>query len=188
MSFEINEQQFIHGVKDHMEKDLAALFYNMPAALTSFICENCILTGGMSASYFDGDAPNDYDFYFKNALDILAFKDMVKQNYLELVSDMNEKYMETEVNGKSITVNAITFKNKVQVIILESAAIRHKFDFIHCMPYYDLKKYQYYISKEQFNSLREKKLVVNPLRHMLNPHHPTFIKRVQKYEARGWKL
>jgi len=82
---------------------------------------------------------------------------------------------------KVITQNAITLKNKMQFITLakyEDARIG--FDFIHCMPYYDLSSEKFFISEQQMDVIAKKKLVKNP-----KGREPVQW-RIDKFLARGW--
>ena len=186
--FNQNEQQFITEVKKSIQNTLSNIFDDFPKDLASFIKSYCILTGGMSASFFVGEKPKDYDFYFKDERSIDIFKNAINANkkFMDLVEDCKENYIQTLVDGKLITANAITFKNKIQIITMATADVRKAFDFIHCMPYYDCDDSTYHISKAQFDSIRNKQLVVNPNYVKVNPQ--AHENRIIKYKTRGWKL
>ena len=123
-------------------------FRGLPNALQAML-RSGILTGGVSASVFWHEIPNDYDIYLTNETDIAIFKTMIQQpEVLKLVKDVNPKYhVAVEIDGKLVTANAVTFTNNVQVITCLSANARKNFDYLHCMPYVDLKDWKIYISK-----------------------------------------
>jgi hypothetical protein len=101
---------------------------------------------------------------------------------LEFVSDVDEKYKANiTVNGKIITTNATTFKNSIQVITCAYAKSREKFDFVHCMPYINLKDGKLHISKAQYTSIMSKTLKINPNAERVDEH------RTMKFIERGWK-
>jgi hypothetical protein len=85
------------------------------------------------------------------------------------------------IDGKVITARATTLKHSVQVITMETKEHRKSFDFIHCMPWYDIKAGKYYISENQYRSIKEKKLIINPNAKVVAKY------RIAKYEDRGWK-
>ena len=113
-------------------------------------------------------------------------KNLITEEYIDMVSDAQSKYFETLVDGKLVTHNAITFKNGIQFIIAGNTKMRSEFDFIHCMPYYDCSTFKYHISKSQFDSLRTKTIVMNP-KYILRSAS-ILNKRIEKYKNRGWKI
>jgi len=183
--FSDGEIRDIEALKIQIEMGLQPRLVTLPVKLQSIIMSNGILTGGMSSSYLHGNTPNDFDIFLNTREAIDEFTMELKFNGLidELVSDVNPRYMcETLVHGKLITPNAITFKNGIQVICMNTSDARETFDFIHCQPYYKLKEYKYYISKEQYTALKTKTLVSNK-----SPKAtPVTKKRLDKFIARGW--
>ena len=158
-------------------------FEQLPMSL-QMLLEKGILTGGATASVMQNGIPNDYDIYLTDKEHIEAFKSLLHNNdVLEFVKDISESYKANiQVNGKLITANATTFNNGIQVITCADAKSREKFDYIHCMPWYDIKNDKLYISPQQFNAIKTKKLIINPK--AKNP--PTAYRR-QKYIERGWR-
>jgi hypothetical protein len=70
----------------------------------------------------------------------------------------------------------------VQFIYLGTADVcRSKFDFVHCMPWYDLNTQKLHISEAQFNSIKTKTLVYNLAGESIKEQ------RVKKYVDKGWK-
>jgi hypothetical protein len=143
---------------------------------------------------YHGEAIKDYDLWCRNSLDIGHVKTRIIQDYLNYVEEYTEKYKENApehfalndpASGKKylVTTNAITLKNKVQLITLSNYENERKdFDFIHCMPYYDISNKKLYISPRQLDAIKNKKLVRNeggkePVRW-----------RIEKFKNRGWSF
>jgi hypothetical protein len=151
-------------------------------SLENFL-KNGILTGGCVSSLFHGEIPNDYDIYLKSTNSIILFKSLISE-YTDSIAEYVDKYSEHKVGDKIITNWAVTFKNGIQVIVHDTVDVRRpQFDFIHCMPWYDIEKDLFYISREQYDCIRDKKLVKNPkyTMHLSN-------KRISKYNDRGWRF
>lgn len=177
----------VQRVKEYLRTGLNLRFSTFDSKLRKFLYEHTILTGGAISSSFYNESPNDWDLYFKDEAWIQKFKsyividEMMRENG---VKDINPKYMvETEVEGKLITANAVTFNNNVQVITMDSNKMREAFDFIHCMPYYDMLNDKLYISQIQYEAIKNKKLIRNP-----KCKNPTSNRRLFKFKERGWTL
>lgn len=177
--FSEKELTEIVNVKDKFEHYLKTLKF--PIQLADMLRQG-IVTGGASASLFHGDAPKDWDIYLTTQQSIDEFNNLAKrEDVLALIEDINPKYgVDSLVDGKLITPRAVTFKNGVQVITMARSDARETFDFIHCMPYFDLNTKQYHISRNQYDSIKQKKLVHNPK----SPQPATY--RRQKFLNRGW--
>lgn len=166
-----------------MKYDEAVKSLDVPK-LRGFLVENAIIAGGISAAVFHGEPINDIDVLLKSEKAIDIFNDAVRSGKLDdYIEDVNEKYATTTLkDGKLVTARATTLKNKVQIITMHTANARKTFDFIHTMPYLDLKTETYYISRPQFDSIANKILIKNP--------HPDSFgateKRIQKFKDRGW--
>jgi hypothetical protein len=112
----------------------------------------------------------------------------IRQNIIELYSadilDISENYGGVTVNSKPdlcVTANAITFKNKFQLITLKDYySARKTFDFVHCMPYFDFMEDKFVISERQFSIIQQKRLVSNNPGNIIPPY------RVEKFKNRGW--
>ena len=182
--FDEIEKQAILKVKTAIVTHLQDRLRDLPVTLQNIIVVNGILTGGASASLFHGDTPNDFDIFLETDHAIKVFKGetMDNVNCLSLVADANPKYFETLVAGKMVTGNAITFKNGLQVIMMDKVNARETFDFIHCQPYYRLMDQKYHISKDQFESIKYRKLVKNT-----HPNAKSVTeRRLKKFNDRGW--
>jgi hypothetical protein len=157
----------------------------MPQGLQQ-ITNNCILSGGAIVSLIHGDEPHDYDLLFNFTSDMVKVMDDVvnkKYNIIpeNLISDKQEYYMNEEPSGKCVTDWAVTLTNRIQ-FIFRQANYRKGFDFIHCMPYYDITRNKLFISQEQLDSIMHKQIKINP-----NHAQPIADYRIKKYTDRGWK-
>ena len=182
--FNDDEKQAILTVKSKIKGALMAKIGELPDNIAS-ILKNTVLSGGATASLMHNEEPKDWDLYFKSHDEMAKFFMLFKDNkeLQEYVADINEKYMDTIINGKLVTVNAVTLKNKLQVIIKQTHDLRGTFDFIHCLPYYELNTDKFYISRTQFNAIKHKKIVFNPNRVDQVAAH-----RVEKFKQRGWTI
>jgi hypothetical protein len=177
--FTVNELLEIDAVKVKIQEFLRSV--KIPQSLIKPI-RNGIITGGASASLFHGDTPKDWDIYLTNQTDIDEINKVIKETeVLEVIADINPKYgVDTIVEGKLVTPRAITFKNGIQVITMARADARETFDFVHCMPYYDIMQTKYHISRRQYDSIKTKQLMHNP-----KSSQPAVYRR-QKFINRGW--
>ena len=119
-----------------------------------------------------------------NQVDIEVINAVIKdKEVLKIIEDINPKYgVDTIVEGKLVTPRAITLKNGVQIITMSRADARETFDFFHCMPYYDILSNVYHISRRQYDSIKEKRLMHNPK----SPQPADY--RLQKFLNRGWRI
>lgn len=164
-----------------MTNRLAELEYEV----TKFLTEHAILTGGAISSLYHAHPVNDWDLYLSDDSAIDSFKRYITadKHFQKQVKDINPKYMvDTEVEGKMVTSNAVTMHNNVQVITMASKQFRETFDYIHCMPWYDIKNDKLHISPQQYNAIKTKKLIINP-----KAKNPPTAYRKQKYIERGWR-
>jgi len=179
--FDNDEVEDIKRAKSNLLSYFEPRFKELPDALQALL-KSGILTGGISASVFWHEIPNDYDIYLTKDVDIAVFKAMIKQDeVMNLIKDLDPKYnLAVEVDGKLVTANAVTFKNNVQVITCQVADARKQFDFLHCMPYLTLADWKYHISKDQYTSIKNKVLKINPTASKVDEH------RKAKFIERGW--
>lgn len=182
--FDNIQKESIVKVKSNLISKVNGKLLDFPIGLESLIRNRGVLSGGSISSTFWEETPNDYDIYLTDDSDIDVFKSLMKEpQYWQLITDVNEKYMNTLVDGKLVTANATTFKNGIQVITMSNVSQRLNFDFIHCMPWLKLDTNTFYISKEQYASIVKKNLVVNP-----NYKLQLSDKRISKYTERGWRF
>ena len=171
----------INTVKEKIEQFIRSI--KLPVPLITPM-KKSIVTGGVSASLFHNETPNDWDFYLTNQVDIEVINAVIKdKEVLKIIEDINPKYgVDTIVEGKLVTPRAITLKNGVQIITMSRADARETFDFFHCMPYYDILSKVYHISRRQYDSIKEKRLIHNPK----SPQPADY--RRQKFLNRGWRI
>ena len=154
--------------------------------LRLLLMNDCILSGSCISSIYHGEEPKDYDFWMKPKP--FSKVDSIRKNIIELYSDdildISENYGGVTVNSKPdlcVTPNAITFKNKFQLITLaDYYTARKTFDLVHCMPYFDFMDDKFFISESQFRIIQQKKLVSQ------NPGNIIADFRVNKFKSRGW--
>lgn len=182
-TFSIAEEIEIVSAKKLIEFHYDVAVMKLPSQLKSFLETNAIISGGITASVMHGEPPNDIDIYLTSSSAVDAFKSAVNNSLmLEHIKSVNQKYpIETIVEGKLITANATTFDDGIQVITMDTSDMRKHFDMIHCMPWYSLSTKQFYISRSQYDSIKSRKIVQNPLCKPGVSKH-----RMQKYVDRGW--
>jgi hypothetical protein len=162
--------------------------YNVDQWLRKSLTANATLSGSAISSIYHGEPINDWDFYLKDWIMIDNFKEIFKQDQkcLEMIDNWNAYEDNTDIpliDGKAYTERAITLKNKFQIIIMGTLdQMRPTFDFVHCMPYYDLNSRVLHISEKQMYSIENKMLMMNPQR-----QSEVTVARIQKFEKRGWK-
>ena len=144
--------------------------------------DDMFLTGGAIPSIIQDKFPNDWDVYFANADTQKAVIDLFTTHLQDEIVDVQEKYREFPGQNKLITENAVTLKNGIQFIIKHNgtpAEVRMTFDFVHCTPYYHFGKDLLFISREQFDLCRDKKLKINNIKSVTTW-------RQSKFEQRGY--
>ena len=178
-----SSKEFVLKVKSKLYVTLGKKKQAMPQTLRQYTT-NCILTGGAIVSLLHGEEPNDYDLLFNFTHDLSTVMDDVvskKYNIIpeNLIAEKKVDYM-GEGGGKCVTDWAVTLTNNIQ-FVFRHASYRKGFDFIHCMPYYDLTRNKLFISQEQLDLIMHKQIKINP-------HHsqPIADYRIKKYIDRGW--
>lgn len=183
--FTESEQYEIEVVKGQAQKKLRELIADLPTQSYPYF-KDMILTGGCFASLFHGESPKDWDVYLRDIDTAQEFDGMVMGDVtmMALVKDVNPAYrVATKVRSKVITENAVTFKNQLQVITNNDKTGRKSFDFIHCMPYFDMATQKLFISRLQYDCIKKKNLVKNPDHARELSQH-----RIDKFISRGWNL
>ena len=182
MLFADDEIVRIKQVKESVKFKVKETLNNLLAPYI-FEKEKVFISGGCIASLLQGDEPKDWDFYFKDETTMNTVKNICEKNPL-FVMDISEKYREViGRNGKLITENAVTLTNNVQFILKHYGTpqeVRNTFDFVHCMPYYDVETDQLFISKMQYDACVSKTLCINN-RNSVTPA------RIHKFEERGYQ-
>jgi len=186
-AFSKQEVEQIRKLKGDLNLRFSAQLSGMPSNLYAVIRQAGVLTGGAVSSVFHNTSVNDWDVYLTSEQALHEFNQLIQHDIVvkTMIKDVTEEYRNSVgKDGKLITENAVTFKNGVQVITKSLAdEARKTFDFIHCMPYYDLKNHMFYISKKQFTSIKDKVICVNP-----NTKTPFPNSRSLKYVKRGWVM
>ena len=154
--------------------------------LSLLLMSDCILSGSCISSIYHGEEPKDYDFWFKPKTfsDVEAIRQNIIEKYSDDILDISENYNAPGAKGAPypcVTANAITFKNKFQLITLaDYYSARKDFDLVHCKPYFDFKEDKFVISERQFSIIQQKRLVSN------NPGKIIPVYRIEKFKNRGW--
>lgn len=142
------------------------------------------LSGGAIGSILRGEAPKDWDFYFRNEKSMNIFKQHLMM-YPDRIMKVDEKYKEMlGVDGKMITANAITMDDGSSFITMmhgEPSNLVKQFDYVHCTPYFSLETAKLYISEKQYHACVNKKLIVNN-KSAVKPY------RTEKFKDRGYTL
>lgn len=171
-----------------------ASYYNLQMkkigdrTLESLFYSNCVISGGMIASIFHDRAVADIDLYPTSAKALAEIKDYILSKNKNIKSV--EQY-ELDANGNKVTtsntsfplvtVNAVTLTNDVQFIYMDTwENCKKKFDFVHCLPHYDLATQKLYISEAQFRAIEKEELIPTGYVEVTD-------KRRDKYLKRGWK-
>jgi hypothetical protein len=148
--------------------------------------ENCIITGGAIASCFHSEKINDIDLYAKDQTSLNALKSYILESMKADIKEMKAYDLDGPIppaKTHMITNNAVTMKGDLQFIYLGTAdQCRLKFDFIHCMPWFDIKTQKLYISRDQYDSIAMKRLILNSV------GEPAKFRRIDKYTKRGWGI
>ena len=187
MTFTSDEIDHIKRTKEH----LTTIFGRDSFADYPHHFHHCFLSGGAIGSILRGEVVNDYDIYFYKP----PFDDIEEWAalYGDKIITMGEAYR--NIGGDDgnlakdytikpcITEHATTFKNKFQYITMHYGTpneIRKTFDYVHCMPYYDIVGDALYISQEQYDLNMKKILKVNCEKEV-KPH------RRKKFLDKGWR-
>ena len=178
-------------------KSSIASYYNLQMKklgdkkLESLFFEHCIITGGCISSLADDAAVKDIDLYAKTAKGMNEIKDYILNHCHDIIKSYDKYIIDndgnklTTVSGgeKAITNNAVTLVNDVQFVYLgEAEDCRKKFDFIHCMPWFDIGSQKLHISEEQWRCIEQKVLRINPMF-----TEDLKQKRIDKYVKRGYQ-
>lgn len=185
-TFNTMDRERIRYVKDKMTSSILSLINDpvIPNKISNLLEMHCVVSGGMSASTFYGEEPNDYDLYFTSYSAMDDFKTMMDTKTIRtIIKDINPAYQDTTpiVSGKCVTAHAFTLINDLQIIVMDTCKSVEFFDFVHCQPYYNIAERTYYISKRQYDSIIHKELVPTGTCELSD-------KRIAKFKNRGWKF
>ena len=179
--FTEKQKSEIADVKNFIKKRVANTIVNKRYS-DAIPWDDVYLTGGAIASLLQGEAPKDWDFYFKHRDAMNTFL-LRLDNIKDEVADVSPKYTEfVGQNGKMITANSVTMNDKnsfITGLCGDEKYVKSQFDFLHCTPHYDIKEQILYISYNQYNACINKKLIVN---------NPKMVKqqRIIKFKERGY--
>jgi hypothetical protein len=187
MSFISDQINLINIAKEKLNKSLTEKLMDplITSELHHIILNECVVSGGVTASLMTYSKVNDIDLYFKTNEGMTLFQkymSMKKNQNVIKDSDTTGPYATTLLNGKLVTANATTLFNDLQFITLSTFEEQQaSFDFIHCKPYLDIKDNKFFISQTQYDSIASMQLVINNKNSLTE-------KRLKKFKDRGWKL
>jgi hypothetical protein len=149
-----------------------------------FTWDKIHVSGGAIASLIQGEKPKDIDIYFEDGIDQGIMRNLILGKGYQHIKDVDEDYKTSfGQNGKRITETAITMKDGESFIIMPPDSIKNitkLFDYVHCMPYYNIGKDELRISMEQYLCCKYKLLVVNNKDSLVQYRTEKFIKRGYK--------
>jgi len=176
-------QEECKELKLKVKRAVSTLFTDFRFGVREQMSIQLILSGGSISSIYHGENVKDYDFWCRDSKDIHPLATILREEAKDIImDDTGPEYGDIfDATGFHESPNAITLKNRMQLItISDYEKARKAFDFMHCMPYYDLHSDRLYISMEQWRSIKRKKLFVNTKN--LNVSK----RRIDKYKEKGW--
>jgi hypothetical protein len=182
--FNDGELAEIKAIKYQCKAKLRDLISDLPKELFPLL-KGSILSGGAIASLMHGEEPNDWDMYLIDQDAGAEFQQRVLQNEWNIQDYIHEptaNYRTFLVKGRMVSEHATLFKNCLQIITYQGKAGRESFDFIHCMPYFDMASQKMFMSRAQYDAIKTKTLTKNP-KHIAD----VLSWRLEKYISRGWK-
>jgi len=190
MTFSRAEKTKILRLKSELTAPFSVNISAIPDSLfQTSVRENCIITGGAIASCFHSEKINDFDLYAKDQPSLNILKSYILVDMKSDIKEMKRYDIEDPENPipqaqtHMITNNAVTMRGDLQFVYLGTAdQCRQKFDFIHCMPWFDIKTQKLYISRDQYDSIATKRLILNKSSEQVK------FRRVDKYTNRGWGI
>lgn len=183
LDFQTDAKRLKNEVEERVFDKLKELPYN----LSTFIMNRCVLSGGCFASLMHGTTPKDYDFWCLDDADLPELQkllDVYDERDSTLITVENPAYMNQFVDGKIVTANATTLKNGIQLVKLTNYAMaKQSFDFQHCRVSYIPATTTLYMSKTQYMSIVNKRLIPTET-NVTKAGSP----RIEKLYSRGWLL
>lgn len=184
MTFSVAQRTRILSLKSSI-----ASYYNLQmkkigdAVLQNYFYNDCVITGGCISSLFHNEAVNDIDVYAKTKKSMMTIKDHIIQSGNSIKTANAYNLDDSDISRPLITENAVTLTNDVQFIYLGTVdECRPKFDFMHCMPWFDIQSQRLHISESQYTAIESKTLVLNISGEAVKD------RRIQKYLSKGWTL
>ena len=148
--------------------------------LRNTFAENVLVSGGSIGSLIRNETPNDYDLFFRN------------QETVNLISNYYQQY-DNSGNFRiiSITENAVTFENGIQLILKYSGDLKQLwdiFDFRHTKIGFDYRTKQIqYDNQAVLDDINNKELFYEHFNRDLKDIDLT-LKRVIKRVNEGWSV
>ena len=132
---------------------------------TKDIYKYSFVAGGAIGSLLRQEPVNDLDIFFTDKPFLISIEGIAQDKIFQdhMVENTDGSYLETKVAGKLITANAVTLKNKVQLITRVYGTpkeITDTFDYVHCTPWYDIGTDKLHITPQAYECIMNKKLVV----------------------------
>ena len=134
-------QEECKELKLKVKRAVSTLFTDFRFGVREQMSIQLILSGGSISSIYHGENVKDYDFWCRDSKDIHPLATILRDEAKDIImDDTGPEYGDIfEATGFHESPNAITLKNRMQLITLSDyERARSAFDFIHCMPYYDL--------------------------------------------------
>lgn len=152
------------------------------------------ITGGAFASLLQNNSPNDIDIYCKDPQEIERLKSEILYHHQDDIANVPEDYKPsssgtsfTILKNKMVSDWAITMKSGISFITKTTGdpqTIHKTFDYIHCMPHYELFSGRLWISALKYYACKHKLLIYNPNYHFETKQN----KREDKFIKQGYKL
>ena len=145
--------------------------------LRNTFAENVLVAGGSIGSLIRNETPNDYDLFFRN------------QETVNLISNYYQQY-DNSGNFRIITIteNAVTFENGIQLVLKPRARFGDNSDFRHTKIGFDYRTKQIqYDNQAVLDSINNKQLFYEAFNRDLKNLDLT-LKRAIKLINRGWGI
>lgn len=152
--------------------------------------EDMYITGGFFASCIQGESPKDVDFYFnyaENADSTVKYLQHWLQDKQTDISDDHDKIYRLVKYGDGSMVSewAISLKSDFNQLMYsfiykhygDPHEMKKTFDYLHCMPHYDIRNDTLYISEAQLVAAKNKTLIINNKDNVTSERRQKFLKR-----------
>jgi hypothetical protein len=188
-------------MRKHLRNKVKEWLDTLPKEIATLVSYDVMVCGGALTSMSQGDAPNDYDIYFKTnaAAELVARHYCHKDIAITSIEDglnvlipstgvlrFPPKTKEMKYYPVIITSNAISLSDKVQLILRftgEPEQVFSNFDFIHTHMAYDYGRNVFFKSIEALECIRTKTLIYRGSKYPL-----ATIFRIRKFSKRGWDI
>jgi hypothetical protein len=160
--------------------------YNKILAPMGYV-ERVYVAGGAVASLIQTGTFKDIDIYFRDQRTAEIVNNQIKTKLHAEIADVSEAYKDANwiiEKGKMVTANAITMHTKTSYILCEAGEpdqLRRHFDYVHCMPWYDIANDTLHMSNKQYLACKSKLLIVNNI-------DAKRARREAKFLSRGYQI